>query len=120
MIMARSELRRRRQIRVRKRITGSAERPRLSIFRSNKHLYAQAIDDHRRKTLFSFSTANQKFKKAFAKGGNIEAARKLGEVFGKELLAKKIKKVVMDRGRCQYHGRLKALAESLREAGLDF
>lgn len=99
---------------------GTAERPRLSIFRSGKHLYAQAVDDYQRKTLFAFSTLSKQFRKSADEGKPIDAARKLGRLFGPELVAKGIRKVVFDRGGYKYHGRLKALAEALRETGVEF
>lgn len=112
--------RKRRQHRIRKRILGTPERPRLQVFRSNKHLHAQIIDDLQGKTLFSFSTNSSKFRKAFPKGGTVGGAQKLGEVFASELKTKKIQRIVFDRAGYQYHGRIQALAESLRKAGVDF
>lgn len=114
------ERRRARHTRIRRQIYGSSERPRLAVYRSSKHLYAQAIDDYRRKTLFSFSTTSGKFQKSCPKGSTVDSAKRLGEVFGPEMLAKGIKKIVLDRGGNRYHGRVKALAESLRAAGVDF
>ena len=114
------ERRGKRHERSRKRIFGTVERPRLCIFRSGKHLYAQAIDDYQGKTLFAFSTLNEKFKKASPKGSGVEAAKKLGEIFGSQLLAKGIQKVAFDRGGDKYHGRVKALAEALRQTGVNF
>jgi len=114
------ERRKKRHARARKRIFGTAERPRLAVFRSGKNLYAQAIDDIQGKTLFYFATTHEKFRKASPKGGTVEAAKKLGELFGTELLGKGIKKIIFDRGGYQYHGRVKALAEALRSAGVDF
>ena len=120
MKLAVQEQRKKRHERSRKRIFGTTERPRLSIFRSGKHLYAQAINDYEGKTLFAFSTLNEKFKKSVPKGNNVESAKKLGEIFGTQLLAKGIQKVVFDRGGDKYHGRVKALAEALRQAGVNF
>ena len=119
------ERRKKRHARVRKRVFGTAEKPRLCVFRSGKHLYAQAIDDYQRNTLFSFSTIHKKFRKAAAKNGTVksgtvEAARKLGVIFGPELLAKGVRKIVFDRGGYQYHGQVKALAEALRQTGISF
>ena len=114
------ERRAKRHERSRERIFGTTERPRLSIFRSGRHLYAQAIDDYEGKTLFAFSTLNEKFKKAVPKGNDVDAAKKLGETFGAQLLAKGIQKVVFDRGGDKYHGRVKALAEALRQTGVNF
>lgn len=121
MIKTQTDQRRKRHLRIRRHLVGSAERPRLTVFRSNKHLYAQLVDDLQAKTLFSFSTASKKFRKVAPKGGlTVAVAQKLGEVYGPEIAAKKIKKIVFDRAGYQYHGRVKALAESLRQAGLEF
>lgn len=120
MSLSYQERREKRHARIRKVIFGTSEKPRLSIYRSEKHLYAQAIDDYSNKTLFSFSTLTEKFKKTFPKGSTTEAAKKLGEIFGSELAKKGIKKIVFDRGGYQYHGRVKALAEALRETGVNF
>ena len=120
MSLTYTERRKRRHQRVRKRIFGSAERPRLSIFKSGKHFYAQAINDYTGKTLFSFSTMSEKFRKTSPQGRTIEAAKKLGELFGKDLAAKGIRKIVFDRGGYKYHGRVKALAEALRTMGVEF
>ena len=114
------ERRTKRHERVRKRVFGTAERPRLAIFRSQKHLYAQAIDDYAGKTLFAFSTNAEKFRKTHSNGRSVEAAKKLGETFGAKLLSKGIRKIVFDRGGYKYHGRIKALAETLRTKGVDF
>lgn len=120
MILTPRIRRKARHRRVRKRIFGTVERPRLCVFRSGKHFCAQTIDDYGGKTLFSFSTFSKKFQKTQAKSATVEGARKLGELFGPEMIAKKIKKVVFDRGGHQYHGRVKAFAEALREAGVEF
>ena len=114
------ERRKVRHFRIRKRLIGTPERPRLVVRRSQKHLHAQLIDDYARKTILSFSTTGEKFRKALGEGRTLKAAKKLGELFGPELVSKGIKKVVFDRGGYQYHGRVKALAEALRSAGLDF
>jgi len=114
------ERRKKRHERIRKSIFGTAERPRLAVYRSGRHLYAQAIDDYQRKTLFAFSTLADKFKKKSSKEKPVESAKKLGRLFGPELVAKGIRKIVFDRGGYQYHGRVKALAEGLRETGVEF
>ena len=114
------ERRKKRHKRIRKSIFGTAERPRLTVYRSGKHLYAQAVDDYQSKTLFSFSTLNEKFRSQSSKGKSIEAAKKLGQLLGPELTAKGIKKIVFDRGGYKYHGRVKALADGLRETGVEF
>lgn len=106
----------RRHERVRKSIHGTKEVPRLNVFRSNNGIYVQVIDDDTSTTLVSSSTAELKIKN----GGNIEAARAVGEDIAKKCLEKKIKTVVFDRGGYLYHGRVKALADAARENGLEF
>jgi len=101
--------------RVRKNISGSSERPRLCIFRSLKHIYAQVIDDSKGITLVSLSTLNPEIKKKEKYQGNIKAAETLGSLLAKKLEEKGIKKVVFDRGGYLYHGRVKAVAESTRK-----
>lgn len=107
----------RRHARVRKNVSGTAERPRLNVFRSLNHIYAQIIDDTKGVTLVSASTMDKEFK---GNGGNIEAAKAVGEMVAKRALDKGIKTVVFDRGGYIYHGRVAALAEGAREGGLDF
>ncbi|MCM8811907.1 MAG: 50S ribosomal protein L18 [Candidatus Omnitrophica bacterium] len=115
------ELRRaRRHARVRKKVTGTSERPRLVVRRSDLHLYAQIIDDLSGKSLLMRSTAHPDFKKKYKKGGNVEAAKKLGEEVANAAKMAGIKKVVFDRGGYLYHGRVKALADSARAQGLEF
>ena len=116
----RQEQRKRRHERIRKKVFGTSEQPRLSVFRSGKHLWAQAIDDYQGKTLFSFSTASEEFRKKVPQTRTVEAAKRLGEVFGPKLIAKGIRKIVFDRGGSKYHGRVRALAEALRQTGVDF
>ncbi|MGA1823884.1 MAG: 50S ribosomal protein L18 [bacterium] len=106
--------------RVRKKIKGTAEQPRLNIFRSTKHIYAQVIDDDKGITLTSASTMTKEFKEKLSYGGNIEAAKVIGIFIAQKSLNKGINKVVFDRGGNIYHGRVKALAESARENGLKF
>ena len=103
--------------RVRGKISGTAERPRLCVFRSENHIYAQIIDDVAGNTLVSASSVEKSFE---GKGGNIEAARKIGAVIAERALKKGIEDVVFDRGGYIYHGRVKALAEGAREGGLKF
>lgn len=105
-----------RHARMRNHISGTEARPRLSVFRSGLHIYAQIIDDVNSKTLASASSLALKLEK----GGNVEAAKKVGEAIAKEALKNDIKSVVFDRSGYLYHGRVKALAEAAREAGLDF
>ena len=109
-----------RKTRVRSRIEGNTERPRLNIFRSLKHIYAQAIEDTTGKTLVSASTLSPELKGSFNHTGNVEAAMKVGELIAKKCLEKGIQKVVFDRNGYLYHGRVKALAEAARTKGLVF
>ena len=103
--------------RVRGKISGTAERPRLCVFRSENHIYAQIIDDVAGNTLVSASSVEKGFE---GKGGNVEAAKKIGAVVAERALQKGIEEVVFDRGGYIYHGRVKALAEGAREGGLKF
>ncbi|HEX7056220.1 MAG TPA: 50S ribosomal protein L18 [Bacilli bacterium] len=109
-----------RHLRVRKKISGTVERPRLSVFRSGKHVYAQIIDDSKGVTLAAASTLDKELKNDISNGGNVEAARKVGELIAKRAKEKGIVKVVFDRGGYLYHGRVQALADAAREGGLDF
>lgn len=104
-----------RKLRTRAKISGTGERPRLSVFRSNRFIYAQLIDDKTQKTLLGVSE-----NELSEKGQKIERAKKLGLLLAKKAFSKKIKKVVFDRGGSSYHGRVKALAEGAREGGLQF
>ena len=103
--------------RVRGKISGTAERPRLCVFRSENHIYAQIIDDVAGNTLVSASSVEKGFE---GKGGNVEAAKKIGATVAERALQKGIEEVVFDRGGYIYHGRVKALAEGAREGGLEF
>lgn len=114
-----NKVRKTRHLRIRKKLTGTAERPRLNIFRSNQHIYAQVIDDAQGVTVASASTLDPELK-AVVNGGNAEAAQKVGELVAKRAQEKGVKNVVFDRGGYLYHGRVKALAEAAREAGLEF
>lgn len=109
-----------RHLRVRKKINGTAARPRLSVFRSSKHMYAQLIDDVAGVTLASASTKDKELVSAIGNGGNIDAAAKVGELIAKRAQAKGVTEVVFDRGGYLYHGRIQALATAAREAGLNF
>lgn len=109
--------RQKRHGRVRKNISGTAERPRLNVFRSLNHIYAQIIDDTKGVTLVSASSMDKDFS---GKGGNIEAATAVGKKVAEKALAKGIKTVVFDRGGYIYHGRVAALADGAREGGLEF
>lgn len=107
-----------RRARVRAKISGTAKKPRLSVFRSNRHIYAQLIDDAAGLTLAQFSDLSEGKKIKSAK--KIDSAKKVGEALGKKILEKGFKKIVFDRGGYKYHGRVKALAEGLRAAGVEF
>ena len=115
-----SEIRAWRKKRIRKKVQGSTERPRLSVFRSASHIYAQIIDDEQRKTLFAVSSLSAEVKAEEEKGSKSETAKKVGVLVAKRCLEKDIKKVVFDRNGFVYHGRIKALADGAREAGLEF
>ena len=106
----------RRHIRVRKKISGTPECPRLCVFRSNKNIHCQIIDDVNKVTLVAASSVDMKMEN----GGNIEAAKAVGAEIAKRALEKNVKNVVFDRGGYIYHGRVQALAEAAREAGLEF
>jgi large subunit ribosomal protein L18 len=117
----RAKARRVRQLRVRKTVHGTPERPRLNVFRSNQNIYAQVIDDTVGKTLVSASTLDPEVKgRLEGNGGNTAAAKIVGEVVAKRALAAGVTKVVFDRAGYLYHGRVAALAEAAREAGLEF
>ena len=113
-----NEMREKRHLRLRKNISGTPEKPRLNVFRSNKNIYAQVIDDVNQTTLCQASSVDKELN--IANGGNVEAAKLVGELVAKRALAKNIKVVVFDRGGYLFHGRVKALAEAARAAGLEF
>lgn len=110
----------RRKYRVRKKVFGTAERPRLSVFRSDKHIYAQVINDIEGRTLVSAASTDKELRADLANGGNIEAAKRIGKAIAERALAAGIDKVAFDRGGRIYHGRVKALADAAREGGLKF
>ena len=116
--VSRNEVRKARHVRVRNKLSGSTEIPRLNVFRSNSNIFAQIIDDTEGKTLVSASSIDKELK--LENGGNVEAATKVGELIAKRAKKAKITKVVFDRGGYLYHGRVKALAEAARENGLEF
>ena len=116
---SRSEIRHKKHARLRNRISGTAERPRLCVFRSNKHMYAQIIDDVAGNTICTASTLD-KDAKDLEYTDNVEAAAFVGTSIAKKALEKGVKEVVFDRGGFIYHGKVKALAEAAREAGLEF
>jgi large subunit ribosomal protein L18 len=106
--------------RVRMTVSGTAERPRLCVYRSLDHIYAQVIDDRAGKTLISASSADKDTKKNLKGGGNVAAAKVVGKTVAERAKAAGVSKVVFDRGGYKYHGRVKALADAAREAGLQF
>ena len=117
---SRSEVRVNKHRRLRNRFSGTAERPRLAVFRSNNHMYAQIIDDTVGKTLVSASTLQKEVKAELEKTNNVDAAAYLGTVIAKRAIEKGINTVVFDRGGFIYQGKIKALADAAREAGLEF
>jgi large subunit ribosomal protein L18 len=122
-IYTKDDRRRRIQLRQRKRISGTTARPRLSVFRSVTHIYAQVIDDMTGKTLVSASSVDPALKGAFAKGvrgGNLKGAEAIGAAIAERSISKGIKRVVFDRSGFLYHGRIRAVADAARKAGLDF
>ena len=115
-----NKIRIRKHSRVRKKIAGTSDRPRLNVFRSLNHIYAQIIDDTAGNTLASASTLDESLKNTLANGGNKEAAKAVGLLIARKALDKGVKTVVFDRGGYLYHGRVKELAEGAREGGLEF
>ena len=109
-----------RHLRIRRRIRGSAERPRLVVFRSLNHIYGQLIDDDSGRTLAAVDSRSPDFRARQKSGGNIAAAKIVGELLAQRAKARGVERVVFDRGGYQYHGRVKALAEAARAAGLAF
>ena len=118
--LTKEEHRKKRHKRVRKKVKGTSERPRLSVFRSARNMYAQIIDDEKGHTLLGLSTLSSEIKESVKHGGNIEAAKVLGRMLAQKALEKNIKTVVFDRGGYKFHGRVKALATAAREGGLQF
>lgn len=117
---SRSEVREKKHARLRNRFSGTSARPRLAVFRSNNHMYAQIIDDTVGKTLAAASTAEKSVSAEITKTNNVEAAALVGTVIAKRALEKGIKEVVFDRGGFIYQGKVQALADAAREAGLEF
>ena len=117
---SRSKVRAKKHLRIRNRFSGTAERPRLAVFRSNNHMYAQIIDDTVGNTLVAASTLDKDVKAACEKTNNVDAAAQVGTAIAKKALEKGITTVVFDRGGFLYAGKVKALAEAAREAGLEF
>ncbi|MBV9385145.1 MAG: 50S ribosomal protein L18 [Chroococcidiopsidaceae cyanobacterium CP_BM_ER_R8_30] len=120
MKLSRRESKQRRHGRIRGKVNGSSERPRLAVFRSHQHIYAQVIDDTVQQTLAAASTLDPALRKSLDSGSTCEASAEVGKLIAQRSLSKGIAKVVFDRGGNLYHGRIKALAEAAREAGLNF
>ena len=119
-MLHRSESRLRRKRRVRKRVHGTADRPRLSVFRSSRHIYAQVIDDTRGYTLAAASTLDAEVRAAALPSGTVAAARAVGEAVARRALDRGVRRIVFDRGGYLYHGRVAAVAEGARGSGLEF
>lgn len=117
---SKNDARLKRQIRVRKKIKGTTERPRLNVFKSSRHIHAQLIDDTNGVTLAAASTISPDVKDGLVYSGNVEAAKKVGAAIAKRAIEKNISSVVFDRNGFLYHGRIKALADAARENGLSF
>ena len=118
--ISRKQQTQKRHRRLRRNLTGTAARPRLAVFRSNNHIYAQVIDDDAQSTLCSASTVDKELRAKVEGGSNCDASVAVGALVAKRALAKGIQQVVFDRGGNLYHGRIKALADAAREAGLQF
>ena len=118
--VSRAKVRAKKHRRLRNHLSGTATTPRLAVFRSNTHMYAQIIDDTVGKTLVSASTTQKEVKAELEKTNNVDAAAYLGTVIGKKAIEAGIKEVVFDRGGFIYHGKIQALADAAREAGLEF
>ncbi len=116
----RDKARKKRHFRVRKKVSGKPEKPRLNVYRSLKHIYAQLIDDFSGKTIIAASSNDKELKGKMGTGGNIEAAKTVGLLIARRATEKGCKKVVFDRGGYLFHGRVKALADAAREGGLEF
>jgi len=119
-MVSKDEARRRVHIRIRTRLSGRTQTPRLSVYRSLNHIYAQIVDDTRGQTLVSASTRDKEVRTTLKTGGNVAAAKVVGQALAKRASAAGIARVVFDRGGYAYHGRVKALADAAREAGLKF
>ena len=117
---SRDVVRRRVHFRIRKELSGTAERPRLAVFRSNKHIYAQLIDDARGATIVAAGSTDAEVRNAVKNGGNVEAAKAVGRLIAERAKSKGLEAVLFDRGGFIYHGRVRALAEAAREKGMSF
>jgi len=115
-----NKLRQKKHMRIRNKISGTPERPRLNVYKSSKNIYAQIIDDSKGETLVSASTIDAAVKGSIANGGNIEAAKEVGKLIAQRAVEKGIKLIVFDRGGYIYHGRVKELADAARAEGLEF
>lgn len=120
MAQSKEQSRLRRHVRIRKRLQGTGEKPRLTVYKSLNHIYAQLIDDVAGKTLLSASTLEKDIRTSVKHGGNLEAAKKVGASLAQKAIGKKITTVVFDRAGYRYHGCIKALADAAREQGLKF
>lgn len=120
MKLTRKESVRRRHRRVRRKVLGTSERPRLAVFRSHQHIYAQVIDDTRHHTLAAASTVEPELRSELETGANCDASARVGQLIAERTVALGIQQVVFDRGGNLYHGRVKALADAAREGGLNF
>ena len=120
MSFNKEKARKARHFRVRKKVVGTAERPRLNVYRSEKHIYVQIVDDFAGKTISSASSLDKDLKGKISSGANMEAAKSVGSLIAKRAADKGLKQVVFDRGGYIYHGRIKALADAAREGGLEF
>ena len=119
-MVSRDTARRRIHMRIRSRVHGRAQAPRLNVFRSLKHIYVQIVDDSRGHTLVAASTRDKEVRKTLKSGRNVAAAKVVGQVLARRAIAAGISRVVFDRGGYAYHGRVRALADGAREAGLKF
>jgi large subunit ribosomal protein L18 len=119
-IKTKEDVRTRIKARIRKKLAGSTERPRLAVFRSQSHIYAQVIDDEAGRTLCAASSLDKELKADAKRGANVASAKKVGQLIASRAKEKGIEAVVFDRGGFQYHGRIKALADAARESGLKF
>ncbi len=118
--LSKAEGRIKRHIRLRKKLSGTGERPRLAVFKSNSYIYAQVINDKIGETIVSASSLEKEFRDKFGGKLNVEVAKTIGKIVGERAKAKGVKAVVFDRGGYIYHGRVKSLADGAREAGLEF
>ncbi len=119
-MLEKARLRLKRHKRIRKNMVGTGEKPRLNVFRSVQNIYAQVVDDTTGHTLVAASTIDKELRSKLKTGGNVEAAKQVGLLIGKRAIEKGINEVVFDRGGFKYHGRVAALADGAREAGLKF